>query len=181
MSADGKKVAILAAPGFEDSELVEPVRILNSKGVQTVIIGIAQDDKRKMRGKRGAAVTADKTIDEAAAEKYDALLIPGGKSPAHLRQDERVLEFVRDFHHDGKPIAAICHGPQVLASAGVLEGRKATSYVTLWREIKRAGAEYRNKPVVVDGNIITSRKPGDIPLFVQAVIDSLEDTQRKTA
>lgn len=181
MSVSGKKVAILAAPGFEDSELVEPVKALNSKGVQTVIIGIAEDDKRKIRGKRGATVTANVTVDETDAEGFDALLIPGGKSPAHLRKDERALDFVRDFHRAGKPIAAICHGPQVLASADLLKGRKATSYVTVWREIKRAGGEYRNQPVVVDGNIITSRKPGDIPLFVQAVFDSLKNTQRKTA
>lgn len=181
MSVDGKKVAILASPGFEDSELIEPVRALNSKGAETVIVGISKDDKRKIRGKRGAAVAADMTVDETNADEYDALLVPGGKSPAHLRKDKRALEFVREFHHAGKPIAAICHGPQVLASANILKGKKATSYITVWREIKRAGGEYRNKPVVVDGNIITSRKPGDIPLFVQAVFDSLEATQRKTA
>lgn len=176
-----KKVAILAAPGFEDSELIGPLETLKNNGAQTTIIGLGEDDKRGIRGKRGAVVPADATIDEVLAGDFDALVIPGGKSPRHLRRDQRVLDFVRSFDHDRKPIAAICHGPQVLVSAGVLKGRTATGYFTVSREIKKAGAEFVDKPVVRDGNIITSRKPADIPGFVAAVLDSLDGGDKKSA
>lgn len=181
MGLDGRKVAILLAPGFEDSELVEPVKALNGRGIRTDVIGLTEEDRKRIRGKRGTEVPADKTIDVSHGEDYDALLIPGGNSPAHLRRDERVLDLVREFNRNGKPVAAICHGPQVLAAAGILEGRTVTSFFTVSREVKKAGAEYKNRPVVVDGNIITSRKPADIPQFVQAIIDSLKQRERKTA
>ena len=177
-----KKVAVLVAPGFEDAELTDPVKTLKEAGVQVILIGLAQDDKKGVRGKRGTVVPVDATIDEVTYDGFDAVVIPGGKAPAHLRRDGRVLDFVRGFDRARKPIAAICHGPQVLVSADLLKGRQATSFFTVSREVRKAGAEYVNRAVVRDGNLITSRSPRDIPQFSSAILKALEEQQeRKTA
>lgn len=176
MSLRGKKIAVLAAPGYEDSELTEPVAALSDAGAEVILIGLSAGDRQGIRGKHGTVVMADATIVDADASGFDALVIPGGKSPAHLRRDGRVLDFVRGFDNAGKPIAAICHGPQVLASAGLLRGRQATSYYKVRDEVIGAGGKYIDAPVVEDGNLITSRKPGDIPQFNAALIGRLEES-----
>ena len=169
----GKKVAVLFATGFEDSELTEPVAALRKAGAAVTLIGMNEADRTGVVGKHGTRVNADATIDEVRPEDFDALVIPGGRGPALLRKDERVLDFTRRFDAGGKPLAAICHGPQVLASAGLLQGRTATSFFTVGPEVKKAGAKYVNKPVVIDGNLITSRMPRDIPAFIEALMAAL--------
>lgn len=181
MGIAGKKVAVIFANGFEDHELIEPVEALKEEGGEVVLIGLSGEDKDGVEGKHGTVIRADATIDQADYRDFDMLLIPGGRGPARLRQDERVLEFVRQFDKEGKPIAAICHGPQVLVSAGILEGRTATSYFTVGDEVKNAGAQFVNKPLVVDGNLITSRQVKDIPQFIGAIFNALEQRERKTA
>lgn len=181
MSLAGKKVAVIFANGFEDHELTEPVEAIRDEGGEAMLIGLSGDDKSGVEGKHGTIVRADATINEVNSADFDMLLVPGGKGPARLRQDERILEFVRRFDQEGKPIAAICHGPQVLVSAGILEGRTATSYFAVGDEIKGAGANFVNKPLVVDGNLITSRQVQDIPQFIGAIFNALEHRERKTA
>ncbi|MBE0429517.1 MAG: type 1 glutamine amidotransferase [Thermoleophilia bacterium] len=176
-----KKIAVFLAKGFEDHELIEPVNALRGAGAKVVLIGMSEADKRGVRGKLGTVVSADTTIDLVDQEDFDLLLIPGGKGPALLRQDERILDFVREFDREGKPIAAICHGPQVLVSAGVLKGRTATSYHSVVPELKEAGANFVSEPVAADRNIITSRKVEDIPDFTEAIFEALKAPERKTA
>lgn len=170
-----KSVAVLLATGFEDSELTDPVAALREAGATVTLIGMSISDKEGVKGKRGTLINADATIDEVKADDFDALLIPGGKGPALLRRDERILDFTREIERQHKPLAAICHGPQVLASAGLLEGRTATSFFTVGPEIKKAGARFVNRPVVIDGNLITSRMPRDIPAFIDALLAALRD------
>jgi protease I len=174
MTLSGTRVAALAAPGFEDAELTEPVSALAYAGSDVTVVALSEEDKRGLRGKRGTVVTADATIDEVEEGRFDALVIPGGKSPAHLRRDRRVLGLVQAFMDKGKLVAAICHGPQVLASAGVLGGRTATGYRSVRKEVEAAGARFLDQPVVADGNLITSRRPGDIPRFINAIVAYLE-------
>lgn len=171
-----KHAAVFLATGFEDSELVEPVAALRRAGVQVTLVGMAEEDRQGVAGKKGTIVKADRLIDEVDPAAFDLLVIPGGKGPARLRQNEAILDFTRDFDAAGKPIAAICHGPQVLASAGLLNGRSATSYFTVAREVRKAGATFVNKPVVVDGNLITSRQPRDIPVFIETMLKSIDAT-----
>lgn len=185
MSLEGKKIAVFLGKGFEDRELIEPVEALREAGAEVVIIGLWEDDRQQgAAGKHGTIVRADVLIDEVDQRDFDLLVIPGGKGPATLRLDQRILDFVRAFDAEAKPIAAICHGPQVLVSAGVLQERTATSFFTVARELKRAGAHFRNQPVVIDGNLITSRQPGDIPKFIDAIVTRLqtgEPVARKSA
>jgi PfpI family intracellular protease len=115
-------------------------------------------------------VKPDISFDQLSTT-FDLLVLPGGKAPEIIRKNEKVLEIVRQFNNMGKPIAAICHGPQILISAGIIEGRLATSYSQVAKELKNAGATYLDEPVVVDKNLITSRKPADLPQFVQAIFD----------
>ncbi|MDO8735722.1 MAG: type 1 glutamine amidotransferase domain-containing protein, partial [Thermoleophilia bacterium] len=166
--------AVLLASGFEDAELTDPVESLRQAGGAVTLIGMNGEDKSGVTGKRGTIVNADATIDEVSPEDFDALVIPGGRGPALLRLDERVLDFTREIDKEHKPLAAICHGPQVLVSAGLLAGRTATSFYTVSPEVKKAGARFVNRAVVVDGNLITSRMPGDIPAFTEAVISALK-------
>lgn len=175
MSLKDKRVAVLAATGFEDQELVRPVEALRDSGAAVTLIGLTAADKKGIKGKKGTIVPADKVIDEVDQSDFDLLVIPGGKAPSRLRENGKVLDLVRDFDREGKTIAAICHGPQVLASADILKGRTATSYFTVAREVKKAGGDFVNKAVVVDGNLITSRQPGDIPRFIDAILSRLRD------
>lgn len=169
------KIAMIAANGFEDSELVKPLEAIREAGVSVTLIGLTDADKQGIKGKHGTVVKPDAAIDEVEADNFDAVVIPGGRSPAKLRKDRRMLDFVRAIDLAKKPVAAICHGPQVLASAGLLEGRTATSYHSVRKEVLEAGGTFLDQPVVVDGNLITSRKPADIPDFVQAFLASLDE------
>lgn len=167
MDVKGKKVLIISASKFEDSELEFPRDQLKAKGAKITIAG---PTKAAFYGKGNTKIKPDLTFDEITSD-YDILLLPGGKAPAIVRKSAKVLEVVRQFNDQGKLIAAICHGPQVLISSGIMEGRTATSYSKVARELKEAGATYLDEPVVVDKNIITSRKPKDLPRFMQAIFD----------
>ena len=169
-----KKIAVFIAAGFEDAELTKPVAALRDAGAKVTLIGLSESDRTGVKGKHGTVVNADATIETAAPGNFDALVIPGGKAPSHLRRNERILEFTRKIDTEHKTLAAICHGPQVLASADLLEGRNATSFFTVAPEVKRAGARFANRPVVIDGNLITSRMPRDIPAFIDAIFEALE-------
>jgi protease I len=162
-----KKVAILAADMFERVELEEPRKALENAGADVEIVSIHDGEIKGFDHFDPAGETkVDRTVEEASANEYDALLIPGGVgNPDQLRGDENAVAFVRGFHEAGKPMAVICHGPWVLVEAGVVRGRRVTSWPTLETDIRNAGGEWVDDEVVVDGNLVTSRKPDDIPAF----------------
>ena len=168
----GKKVAILVADGFEQVELTEPQRALDEAGAETVIVSPAQG---KVKGwnhtEWGDELPVDLPLDKARAEDFDALLLPGGvMNPDKLRRNPKAQQLVKSFFDAGKPVAAICHGPWTLIDAGVVKGRKLTSYHTIQMDLKNAGAQWDDREVVVDGNLVTSRKPDDLPAFNEAAV-----------
>jgi protease I len=171
-SLNGKKVAILVADGFEQVELTEPKKALDEAGAETRIVSPA---KGKVKGWQhtewGDEMPVDVPLGQARAEEFDALLLPGGvMNPDHLRRKPEVQRFVKAFFDAGKPVAAICHGPWTLIDAGVARGRKMTSYETIQMDLKNAGVDWVDQEVVVDGNLVTSRKPDDIPAFNKAMV-----------
>ncbi len=157
---------IISGDGFEDQELLVPRDELRADGFT---VDVVTPGAQAIHGKRGAVVNADGDIDSTDAAAYDLLVLPGGKAPAKLRKDPKVLSLARHFMAAQKPVAAVCHGPQILVSADVLRGKKATSYAAVAAELKAAGADYIDDEVVVDDNLITSRKPADLPAFVRAI------------
>ena len=165
--AHDKRVLIVSSDDFEDSELTKPLHRLREAGIQ---VEIAAPHGGTIRGKHGAEVETTLTLDEVDANRYDGLLLPGGRAPARLRELSPLLALVRKFVASGKPVAAICHGPQILLSAGVLSGRSATGYRAIAGELREGGAHYLDQEVVVDGNIITSRHPGDLPAFIDTFL-----------
>jgi len=174
---DGKKIAILVANGFEQVELTEPKAALVKAGAQTDIVSPAGE---KVCGWAetdwGKSFRVDVPLKRAKAENYDALLLPGGvMNPDKLRMDEKALEFVRDFFEAKKPVAAICHGPWTLIDAGVVKGRKLTSYPSIKTDLKNAGAKWVDEQVVVDNGLVTSRKPADIPAFNRKMIEEFAE------
>jgi protease I len=162
MHLQGRKIAALVADNFEDSELSEPVKHMREHGAEVTLVGL--EAGKTYKGQKGEAeFTSDRSINDVAAEEFDAIYIAGGKQPAVLRESDEVIRFVQEFDVQNKPIIAMCHGPQVLASADLLQGRRITSWPELENEMRRAGAIWSDEPVVVDGNYVTSRKPEDIP------------------
>jgi len=168
------KALIISADNFEDSELLYPYYRLKEENIE---VDIASITKEKIRGKKGYEVEVDKIIGDVDPNKYDLLILPGGKAPARLRDEKKVLEITRYFVINNKPVSAICHGPQILISAGLLEGKNATCYQSVAREMKDAGANYDDREVVVDGNIVTSRRPGDLPAFMRETFKLLKNKQ----
>lgn len=172
-----QKVACLLGADFEDTEFHVPHEHLISAGYTVDVISPEAGQKLTGYHKRVHAV-ADFSIDDVDVDDYAALLIPGGFSPDHLRADERFVEFVRDFDATGRPIAAICHGPQLLMSAGLVQGRTLTAYVTVRSDLGQMGARVRDQAVVRDRNWITSRTPEDVAPFTEALLESLQgDTE----
>ena len=168
----GKKVAILVANGFEQVELTEPRKALDQAGARTQIVS---PEKGKVKGwnhtEWGDELPVDVPLQQARTDDFDALLLPGGvMNPDHLRRNPEAQKFVRSFFDNGKPVAAICHGPWTLIDAGVAHGRKMTSYETIQTDLKNAGVEWVDQEVVVDGNLVTSRKPDDIPAFNREIV-----------
>ncbi len=162
------RILIIATDGYEDSELLEPRRILRERGADVTIASL---EKGEIKGDNEATVEVDRTIDEVEAGDYDALLLPGGtKNPDKLRMDERVVATIRAFADAGKPVAAICHGPWLLVEADVVRGRTVTSWPSIRTDLRNAGAKVIDQEVVIDGNIVTSRKPEDIPAFTEGLI-----------
>jgi protease I len=168
----GKRVAILAEEAFEDSELMEPLRALKDAGVTVLIVG--SGSKRSYKGKRGTAeITVDTTADKVEASQFDAIIVPGGYAPDKMRLHKSMIELVRKAYAEGKIIAAVCHGPQLLISADIVKGHRVTSWPSVAVDLKNAGAIWVDEPVVRDGSIITSRKPTDLPKFNKAIIEAL--------
>lgn len=163
----GKRVVILVAEGFHDGETTEPMNFLKDLGAETTLVGIAPGELKAYNS--DVMVTVEKAIHEVSPEDFDALVIPGGRSPAVLRQNEGVTAFVGTFAATNKPIAAICHGPQVLISAGIMDGRRSTGFSEIEGELTEAGALFEDSVLVRDGNIITSRIPDDLPEFNKAI------------
>ena len=173
----GKRVAIIAADMVEQVELVEPRKALDEAGAQTDLISLKPGTIQGFNHFDPADEhKVDRTIEEADAGEYDALMIPGGVgNPDQLRGDENVVAFVRDFFEAGKPVAAICHAPWVLVEAGVVRDRKVTSWPTLQTDIRNAGGNWVDQEVVVDQGLVTSRKPDDIPAFNEKMIEEFAE------
>ncbi|MEJ0073394.1 MAG: type 1 glutamine amidotransferase domain-containing protein [Candidatus Saccharibacteria bacterium] len=179
MGAAGKHVAILVHNYFEQAEFEEPMNALKDAGVAVTVISA---DKKALRGMKhvelGDKFEADLLLDQASAEDYDALVLPGGAINAdNLRVVETAQRWAVDFMDAGKPLAVICHAPWVLVSAGAAEGRRLTSYHTIRDDIVNAGGEWVNQPLVMDDSLITSRKPDDLPQFNEALISLLDRSQ----
>ncbi len=165
------KALMISADDFEDTELLVPYYRLKEEGIQ---VDISSINKGKIRGKHGYEVGVDKTLKEVKPEEYDILVLPGGKAPETVRKEKKALEIARHFFEKNKPVSAICHGPQTLISAGVLKGKHATCYKSVGPEMKDAGALYEDKEVIVDGNLVTSRQPSDLPAFLRETMKILK-------
>jgi protease I len=173
----GKKIAMLVADGFEQVELTGPKKALEEAGAK---VSIVSPNKDQVKGWQttdwGDEFPVDVPLDQARAEDFDALVLPGGvMNPDKLRRNEWALHFVRAFFESGKPIGAICHGPWTLIDAGIVAGRRMTSYESIQADLKNAGAEWMDQPVVVDNGLVTSRKPDDIPAFSSKLIEEIAE------
>jgi protease I len=173
----GKRVAIIAADMVEQVELVEPRKALEAAGAKTELLSIKPGTIQGFNHfDKADEHKVDKLVEEADASDYDALLIPGGVgNPDQLRADENVVQFTRDFFEQGKPVAAICHGPWVLVEAGAVKGRRLTSWPSLQTDIRNAGGNWVDEKVVVDEGLVTSRKPDDIPAFNSKMVEEFAE------
>ena len=177
-----KRIMILATDGFEQSELMKPKANLEDAGFETTIVSLEKGDIKGWDQKDwGESIGVDKTVDEIeSCAGYDALLLPGGQmNPDILRMNERAVAIVRDFSMSGKPVAAICHAPWMLVEADVVKGKTVTSWPSVRTDLRNAGANVVDKEVAIDGNLITSRNPDDIPAFSKALIEKLGQSVEK--
>ena len=165
------KALILSADNFEDTELLVPYYRLREEGIQ---VDVASLKKGKIKGKHGYEVEVDKLLKEVNPDDYDILILPGGKAPEVIRKEKDAIEIAKEFFHKNKPVSAVCHGPQTLISAGLLKGRQATCYKSVAKEMKDAGVIYEDREVVVDGNLVTSRQPSDLPAFLRETMKILK-------
>ncbi len=173
----GKKIAIIMTHGFEEVEYTKPRKALDDAQAEVHVIA-PESGKVKAwdSDKWGNEYDVDKTIDQVKADDYDGLFIPGGVlNPDQLRMNDKAVRFVKDFFAQGKPIAAICHGPQILIETGAIEGRELTSYPSIRTDLKNAGANWVDKEVVVDEGLTTSRNPDDIPAFIDKMIEEFAE------
>jgi deglycase len=179
----GKRIAILATDGFEQAELTEPRKALDEAGATTEVIAPKSGEIKGWDIRDwGDKVKVDRTLDQAKAQDYDAMLLPGGViNPDHLRMEPKAVQFVKDFVATGRPVAAICHGPWMLVEAGVVRGKTFTSWPSIRTDLKNAGANVVDNEVVTDGQFITSRKPDDIPAFNRTIIEALNGAKAKVA
>ena len=171
MTLEGKKIVVLLEKDFQDAEALYPYYRMKEAGADVVL---AASEKIQYFGKYGYPLTATKTFDELQARDFHAVIIPGGWAPDFMRRSPALLKFVKQMNDDGKVIAAICHAGWVLTSAGVLKGRKVTCFTAIRDDVVNAGGIYEDKEVVVDKNLVTSRKPDDLPAFCREVIRLLE-------
>lgn len=183
---EGKRVAILVAQGFEQSEMTSPREALEKAGAQTDLVSPSGDTVRAWdKTDWGESFDVDVPLKQARPEDYDALVLPGGvMNPDKLRLEKKAVEFVRAFFEDEKPIAAICHGPWTLIEAGAVEGRRMTSWPSLQTDLRNAGAEWVDEPVVVNDGLVTSRKPADLKAFNRKMLEEFGEgrhTQRRGA
>jgi protease I len=173
----GKRVAILATDGFEQTELMEPKRLLEEAGAETFVVSPHSGEITGWKDKNWAdKVPVDETLDSCSAEDFDALVLPGGlMNPDRLRMDSQAVRFVRDFVTAGKPIGAICHGPWTLIEAGAVKGKTMTSWPAIRSDLENAGAEWVDEEVVTDNGLVTSRKPADVPAFTKKLIEEISE------
>ncbi|TPN84487.1 type 1 glutamine amidotransferase domain-containing protein [Aquimarina algicola] len=181
MKLKDKKIAILATDGFEKSELFQPYEALKNENAEVHIISIKEGEIKSWNdGNWEETITVDHLVTDINESDYHALVLPGGViNPDLLRVNEDVLSFIRDFFESGKPVAAICHAPWLLVSAKVIENRKVTSYKSIKDDIKNAGANWVDQEVVVDNGLVTSRKPDDLPSFVDKIIEEVKEGKHK--
>ena len=168
------KALIISADQFEDTELLVPLYRFQEVGIKA---DVAAPGKGNITGKHGYEVTVQKTLDEVKPSEYDILILPGGKAPEAIRKERGALDIAKSFFRMNKPVAAICHGQQTLVSADLLKGRRATCYSNMVGELKDAGALYEDSEVVVDGNLVTSRQPSDLPAFMRETFKLLKKSQ----
>ena len=170
---DGRKVAVLATNGFEQSELEKPVAALKAAGAKVDVISLEEGEIQGMEhDQKGRKVAVDRALSSVKAEDYDALVLPGGvANPDKLRMQRPAVDFVRSFSRAHKPIAAICHGPWTLINAEAIDGRRMTSWPSLEADLRNAGADWVDEEVVVDRGLVTSRKPDDLPAFCTRMIE----------
>ena len=171
------RVLIVATDGFEEWELFGPRQILQDRGAEVVLASPKRDPiQGTIHDDPGKTIRPDLTVDEALADDFDALILPGGvRNPDHLRTNVRVIQLIKDFAAQGKPVGAICHGPWLLVEADLLRGRTATSWPSIRTDLRNAGAKVVDEPAVTDGNIVTSRNPEDVQEFTDALIDLIEE------
>jgi protease I len=180
----GCTVAILATDGVEDSELVQPREAVERAGAQTRLVSLKPGSIQSMSHDVDPESTypVDVAVADAKAEDYDALILPGGTTnPDKLRQDENAVGFVREFAQSGKPVGVICHGPWTLVEADVVRGRTLTSYPSVRTDIRNAGGIVKDEEVVVDGNLVSSRNPGDLPAFCAALVEEIAKSRPSSA
>ena len=173
---DGKRIAILAADGVEKVELEQPRDALRQAGARVELLSVqpGEIEARNHDLEPAGTFTVDRAVSEASVDEFDALVLPGGTvNPDKLRIDGTAVSFVRDFANSGKPVAAICHGPWTLVEAGVVDGRTLTSYPSIRTDLRNAGATTVDEEVTIDGNLISSRSPKDLPAFCEAIIGQL--------
>ena len=178
---NGKKVAILVAEGFEQAEMTEPRKALESAGAKTEIVSPAKGEVQGWNHfDKADRFPVDVAIDSANADDYDALLLPGGvANPDQLRTNPKAVQFVKRFMESGKPVGVICHGPWTLIEAGVLKGRKISSWPSLRTDLLNAGASWVDEEVVVDKGLVSSRKPADIPAFSRKLVEEIAEGQHR--
>jgi protease I len=171
------RILIVAADGFEEWELFGPREILQKRGAEVVLASLKLDPiQATVHDDPGKTIRPDLTVDDANADDFDALILPGGvRNPDTLRLHGNVIELIRAFDRQGKPIGAICHGPWLLIEADLLRGRTATSWPSIRTDLRNAGANVVDEAAVTDGNIVTSRNPGDVEAFTNALVDLIED------
>lgn len=174
---NNKKVAILVTNGFEEVEFTKPLKALKDAGATVHVIAPEAGKVRAWNSDNwGKSYDVDKTLDEANASDYDSLMLPGGvMNPDQLRMNDKAVEFTKSFFKAGKPIAAICHAPQLLIETNALKGRTLTSYPSLRTDLENAGANWKNEEVVVDEGLTTSRKPADIPAFIEKMLEEISE------
>ena len=167
-----KKVGVLLTEGFHDREAYMPIGYLTNRGLKVCVIGPEIGEVNAYNSDFNIKI--QKSINDISIDYFDAIILPGGKAPATLRENEQIIKFVKDFYETGKPIAGICHGPQVFISAGIMKGKTCTAYKNVQTELEDAGAKYIDEPLVIDGNIITSRVPEDLHDFSKAIYKALK-------
>ncbi len=171
MELGGKRIAILVDQLYQDMEVWYPLYRLREAGAEVVTVGAKAGETYP--SKHGYPVVADRSFDQVAAAEFDGIIIPGGYAPDHIRRHPKALDLVRELDKQGKLIACICHGGWVLCSAGILKGRRVTGFFAIRDDMVNAGARWEDGEVVVDGNLVTSRKPDDLPAFCRAAIQTL--------
>jgi protease I len=167
-----KRIAILVEDLYQVLEVWYPFYRLKEEGFEVLAVGTGT--KKQYSSKEGYPIDVQASIDQVKAKDFDAVIIPGGWAPDIMRRYEKMVTFVRDLHQNGKVVASICHGGWMLVSAGILKGKKATSFFAIKDDLIAAGAQFEDRDVVVDQNLITSRKPDDLPRFVEAIIQQLK-------